>query len=80
MDNKKKTEEEKKAIIRERDRVRMYNKYHNDAEFRAMRIAYVSSLQKDPVYNKHRNEVRSALYHRKKAEREANEANVEVSV
>lgn len=65
----------KKAIIRERNRIRMNNVYKNDADHRAYRIAYMTELQKDPVYRAHANELRRAS--RKRA---ANKANIPVSV
>lgn len=74
--------EERMNRIRERDRARQLEAYHNNPEYRAYHINYVLMRRQDPAYREHRNALVRANYARKKAlkELEENKENIPMNV
>jgi hypothetical protein len=71
------TPDEAQQRILERDRIRCYERYQNNPEYRTFMINYITVRRQDPVYREHHNALQKAAYHRKKAAKLALENNKE---
>jgi hypothetical protein len=67
-------DEQRKQLIKERDRIRHYEKYHTDENKRRYQIEYeLRRRREDPEYKARYNARRMASYYRKKELMKANE-------
>lgn len=71
--------DEQKNILRERNRISHFQRYHNNAELRQYHVNYVAMRRQDPEFRARRNELEREARARKKLLKE-NKENLPVGV